>query len=94
MIRPERRTRGDLLAAAAIAAVVALILTAVWWHSSVRSTEFRPAAGSAAIPVAANSVLGVLQQRWTASSARTSAPVVIGGTVVTADGRTMAGAFT
>jgi outer membrane protein assembly factor BamB len=91
MIRPERRTRGDLLAAAAIVAVVALILTAVWWDSSVRSTDFQPGTGTAASPVAATIVPGVLQQRWTASSGRTSAPVVIGGTVVIGDDRTMAG---
>jgi outer membrane protein assembly factor BamB len=91
MIRPERRTRGDLLAAAAIAAVVALMITAVWWHSSVRSTEFHPGTGTVPSPSAAPAVPAGLQQLWTAPSARTLAPVVIGGTVVTGDGHTMAG---
>ncbi|MFM9034366.1 MAG: hypothetical protein ACKOQ4_08765, partial [Mycobacterium sp.] len=44
MIRPERRTRGDLIAAAAIAAVVALLIGAFWWRSSARATISRPAA--------------------------------------------------
>jgi len=91
MIRPERRTRGDLLAAAAIAAVVAVVVAAVWWRSSVRTTEFHPGTGTAASPTAAAAVPAGLQQRWTAQSGRTLAPVVIGGTVVTGDGRTMSG---
>jgi len=91
MIQPERRTRGDLLAAAAIAAVVVLVVAVVWWRSSVRTTEFHPATGAAPSPTAATAVPAGLQQRWTAPSARTLAPVLIGGTVVTGDGSTMAG---
>ena len=91
MIRPERRTRGDLLAAAAIAAAVAVLVAAVWWRSSVRTTEFHPATGTAPSPTAAVAVPADLKQRWTAPSSRTRAPLVIGGTVVTGDGRTMAG---
>lgn len=91
MIRPERRTRGDLLAAAAIAAVVALVIAAVWWRSSVRTTEFHPGTGTAASPTAAAAVPAALQQRWTAPSAHTWAPIVVGGTAVTGDGRTMTG---
>ncbi len=91
MIRPERRTRGDLLAAAAIAAVVTLLVTAVWWRSSARTTEFHPGTGTAPSPTAAAAVPAGLQQRWTSSSARTRTPVVLGGTVVTGDGRSMTG---
>lgn len=91
MIRPERRTRGDLLAAAAIAAAVMLFIAAVWWRSSVRTTEFHPATGAAPITSPASAVPTTLQQRWTATSRATLSPVVLGGTVVTGDGRTMAG---
>lgn len=91
MIRPERRTRGDLLAAAAIAAVVAVFIAAVWWRSSARATEFHPATGAAPTTSPAPSVPDALQQRWTAASGRTLSPVVLGGTVVTGEGRTMAG---
>jgi hypothetical protein len=91
MIRPERRTRGDLLAAAAIAAAVALLIAAIWWRSSARATEFHPASGPAPTTSPAGSVPGSLQQRWTAASARTLVPIVLGANVVTGDGRTMAG---
>ncbi len=91
MIRPERRTRGDLLAAAAIAAVVMLFIAGVWWRSSARTTEFHPATGAAPTTSPASVVPTTLQQRWTATSRRTLSPVVLSGTVVTGDGRTMAG---
>ena len=91
MIRPERRTKGDLLAAAAIAAVVAVFIAGVWWRSSARATDYHPGAGTAPTTTAAAAVPPTLQQRWTASSARTLAPVTLGTTVVTGEGRTMAG---
>ena len=91
MIRPERRTRGDLIAAAAIAAVVALVVAGFWWRSSARATTYRPAGGAAPTTSAATAVPPGLQQRWTAPSSRTLSPVVLGSTVVTGEGRTMAG---
>ncbi len=91
MIRPERRTRGDLLAAAVIAAVVALLIAGVWWRSSARTTQFHPAPSAAPTTSPAGSVPDALQQRWTAPSTRTLAPIVLGANVVTGDGRTMAG---
>ena len=91
MIRPERRTRGDLIAAAAIAAVVLLVVAAFWWRSSERATVSRPASGPAPSTTAAAAVPPALQQRWTATSSRTRAPILVSGTVVTGDGRTMAG---
>lgn len=91
MIRPERRTRGDLIAAAAIAAVVILIIGFFWWRSSARATISRPAAEPAAATTKAEVVPSALQQRWTATSTRTVSPVTLGGVVVTGDGRTVAG---
>lgn len=91
MLRPERRTRGDLLAAAAIVAVVAVVIAAFWWFSSARKTTFRPADGPAPNVSAAQEVPQSFTQLWTAVSGKTAAPVVMGGTVVTGDGRTMAG---
>ena len=91
MVRPERRTRGDLIAAAAIAAVIAVVIAMFWWHSSARATTFRPASGPAPNVKAAQGVPGALQQRWTAASPKTLAPVIAAGTVVTGDGRTMQG---
>ena len=91
MIRPERRTKGDLIAAAAIAAAVLLVIAAFWWRSSERATLSRPAAGPAPTVDAADAVPPALQQRWTAASGRTLSPIQVGSTVVTGDGRTMAG---
>ena len=91
MIRPERRTRGDLYAAAAIAAVVVLIIGFFWWRSSARATDYRPAADPAPATTKAEAVPGALTQRWTAASTRTPTPVVLGGVVVTGDGSTVAG---
>jgi hypothetical protein len=91
MIRPERRTKGDLLAAVAIAAAVVLLVAGVWWRSSARATDYHPGSGSAPTTSAAVAVPPGLQQRWTAASGRTLAPVALGTTVVTGQGRTMAG---
>lgn len=91
MVRPERRSRNDLIAVAAIAAVVAVVLSLIWWQSSARATVFRPATGPAPSVKAAQGVPAALQQRWTAPSPRTLAPVVVNGTVVTGAGREMAG---
>ena len=91
MIAPERRTRGDLIAAAAIAVTVAVFIGTVWWNSSTRATISRPADAPAAKVDSAESVPAALQQRWTATSARTLTPIVVSNTVVTADGRTVSG---
>lgn len=91
MIRPERRTRADLVAAAAIAAVVLLVIAAFWWRSSERATQSIPATGAAPSTTSAPSVPATLTQHWTAVSGRTRSPILVGGTVLTGDGRTMAG---
>lgn len=91
MLRPERRTRGDVLAAAAITVVVALVIGAFWWTSSARTTVSRPAAGPAANIPAAQAVPDALQQRWTAASGRTRSPLVVSNTVITGDGRAAQG---
>ncbi|EUA08375.1 hypothetical protein I546_4716 [Mycobacterium kansasii 732] len=36
MVKPERRTRGDILAAAAIVVVVAVAAALIWWTSDAR----------------------------------------------------------
>ncbi|MEZ5132312.1 MAG: PQQ-binding-like beta-propeller repeat protein [Mycobacterium sp.] len=91
MVRPERRTKGDLIAAAAIVAVVIVVIGLFWWRSSERATISRPSAQPAPATTAATAVPSALQQRWTATSTRTVAPVALGGVVVTGDGRTVAG---
>lgn len=90
MIRPERRTRGDVLAALAIAVVVAVAAALIWWTSDARATISRPA--TTVVPTTpARAVPAALDQLWSAASPATDRPVVIGGTVVTGEGHEMAG---
>ncbi|MCV7175194.1 Rv3212 family protein [Mycolicibacterium sphagni] len=91
MVRPERRTKGDLVAAATIAVVVVVVAALFWWNSSARATISRPATSAAPNPVPARVVPDTLHQLWTAASPRTLSPIVVGGTVVSGDGHTVAG---
>ncbi len=91
MIAPERRTRGDLIAAAAIATTVAVFIATFWWHSSARATISQQAAEPAANAAAPNAVPAELTQRWSATSARTLSPIIVSNTVVTGDGSTVSG---
>jgi len=93
MVKPERRTKADILAAAAIAAVAALAAALIWWTSDARATISRPGTGPAPSPRMAHEVPASLKQLWTAPNAPTDQPVVVAGTVVTADGRTVQGRF-
>jgi hypothetical protein len=91
MVKPERRTKGDILAAAAIAVVVAVAASLIWWTSDARATVSRPAATPAPAPTPAREVPATLKQLWTARSRATTAPVVVSGTIATADGRQVDG---
>lgn len=91
MVRPERRTRGDVIAAVAIAAVVALVSGFIWWTSDARATISRPAADTSKTPEPADAVPTTLRELWTAASPHTTVPVVAAGSVMTGDGSTMAG---
>src|SRR6201987_1378088 len=91
MVRPERRTKGDVLAAATIAVVIAVAAALIWWTSDARATISRPAAGPPPSPRAAHEVPASLKQLWTAPNAPTDQPVVVAGTVVTAEGRAVLG---
>ena len=91
MVRPERRTKGDILAAAAIAVVVAATASLIWWTSDARATVSRPAAVPVQAPTPAREVPATLNQLWTVASPATTAPVVVSGTVATGDGREVDG---
>ncbi|MGB6206458.1 hypothetical protein [Mycobacterium sp.] len=93
MVKPERRTKADILAAAAIAAVVAVVAALIWWTSDARATISRPGTGTAPSPRLAHQVPDSLKQLWTAPNAPTEQPVVVAGTVVTADGRAVQGRY-
>ena len=91
MVRPERRTKGDILAAAAIAVVVAATASLIWWTSDARATVSRPAAVPAPTPTPAREVPSALKQLWTAASPATTTGAVVSGTVATGDGRRVDG---
>jgi PQQ-like domain len=91
MVKPERRTKADVLAAAAIVAVVAVAAALIWWTSDARATISRPAVMPVPSPKSAREVPAALKQLWSAANATTDQPVVVGGTIVTADRRTIAG---
>jgi len=91
MVRPERRTSGDLVAAALIAVVVVVVGVVIWWTSDARATISRPAADSSSNPPSAAMVPVALSQLWTAASPATWAPVLVSGTVITGDGPRMSG---
>lgn len=91
MVKPERRTRGDLVAAAAIAVVVAAVASLIWWTSDARATISRPAIIAAPNPMPAREVPATLRQLWTATSPATTAPVAVLGAIATGDGRRVDG---
>ena len=72
----------------AIVAVVAVTAALIWWTSDARATISRPAARP--VPRADSppkTVPATLRELWTAPSPKTTEPVVVGGSVVTGDGR-------
>jgi hypothetical protein len=91
LIKPERRTRADVLAAAAIAVVVVVAAALIWWTSDARATISRPAAAPVPSIAPAKAVPASLDELWHAASAKTTGPVVVGGAVVTGDGPQVVG---
>lgn len=81
----ERRTRGDLVAAAALTVVALLVATALWWTSDARHSVLVTASGPA--PQAPAQRLPTrLSEIWRAPSPATPTPVAEGATVVTGAG--------
>jgi len=91
LVKPERRTRGDILAAVTIVAILAVGGALIWWNSDARATISRPAATPAPTISAARAVPTNLRQLWSAPSPQTDAPVIVASTVVTGDGHEMVG---
>lgn len=91
MVTPERRTRGDIVAALVIAAVVVVTAGLVWWTSDARATISRPAATPVPTLETPREVPASLQQRWTVPSPETTTPLVVAGAVVTGNGRDVEG---
>ncbi|WP_102142772.1 Rv3212 family protein [Mycobacterium hubeiense] len=91
MVKPERRTRGDVVAAAAIVVVIAVVAFLIWWTSDARATISRPAAQPVPALTPAREVPAALKQLWTADSPKTTVPLVVAGAIVTGDGRDVEG---
>jgi hypothetical protein len=91
MIRPERRTRADIAVAVAIAVIVAAGAAFIWWTSEARATISRPAITPAPSVTPARALPTVLTQLWSAASPKTTAPVIVDGTVVSGDGHDVVG---
>jgi hypothetical protein len=91
MVKPERRTRADLVAATAIVVVLAVAAVLIWWTSDARATISRPAATPVPSLVPAREVPAALRQLWTAPSPKTTLPLVVGGSVVTGNDREVDG---
>jgi hypothetical protein len=91
MVKPERRTRADVVAAAAIFVVVAVVAVLIWWTSDARATISRPAATPVPHLAPAKVVPDSLRQVWTARSPNTTMPLVVADSVVTGDGREVDG---
>ncbi|AQA22926.1 hypothetical protein BTZ20_1884 [Rhodococcus sp. MTM3W5.2] len=91
MVAPERRTRADLIAAAAIAVVVVLATGAIWLRSDARGTTSITAETPATPADTALSIPENVTEIWRADSASTGRPVVAGGAVVTAEGGAVIG---
>jgi hypothetical protein len=90
-VRPERRRRGDLVAAAVLVVVLVVAATVLWATSEVAATTSAPAAAPAPAPPAATAVPAGFTEAWRAPSGATPEPVVSPSSVVTADGSTVVG---
>ncbi|SEL96513.1 Rv3212 family protein [Rhodococcus maanshanensis] len=91
MVAPERRTRADLIAAAAIAVVVVLAAGVIWLRSDARGTTSVTAETPATPADTALSIPESVTEIWRADSASTGRPVIAGGAVVTAEGGAVIG---
>lgn len=91
MLAPERRTRTDLIVAAVLAVAVVVAASVVWLRSDARGTTSITWDGPVTVPAAATTVPATLGEVWRAASAATTRPLVVGGTVATADGGSVVG---
>ena len=88
---PERRRRGDVVAAAVLALLLVGAGVAVWRTSGVEGTTDVPAATPIAPPPPAIGMPAGFTEAWKAPSGATDHPVVAGPAVVTADGSEVVG---
>ena len=85
-LRPERRTRTDLVVTAVIVVVVIVVAALVWYVSPSRHTSIDSAAAPLQPVADATAAPTALVPAWSAPSPVTPMPVVTDSAVVTADG--------
>jgi hypothetical protein len=90
-VRPERRRRGDVVVAVALAVLLVGSAIVLWTTSDAAHTASRPAAEPVAAPPPATQLPVAVTEAWRAASGATVAPVVAGPAVVTADGDRVVG---
>lgn len=91
MPQPERRTRGDLVAVAALIAGVLVTAGVLWHYGDARATTSQTAAIEPPAPALATALPPSLAPAWQQPSAATPVPVVAGGSVVTGEGSEVVG---
>ncbi len=91
MQAPERRSRADLLVAAAIVVSIVVAAAVIWLRSDARGTTSITATVPAVAPQTALAVPDELTELWHADNSVGAAPLTAGGAVVTAAGGTVTG---
>lgn len=86
MLRPERRTRADLVAAAVLTVAVLVVGIVLWRGSEASSTTSQTAVVDYPPLVAPTTLPPAFAEAWRAPSTATPGPVVAGPSVVTAAG--------
>ncbi|NHD17962.1 MULTISPECIES: PQQ-binding-like beta-propeller repeat protein [unclassified Actinopolyspora] len=83
LVRPERRTKGDIATALVLTIAVLGGAVTLWWFSSARATELSTASEPVSPASPARTVPERVEQVWQAPSSATPHPVLAGPTVVT-----------
>lgn len=91
MVRPERRTKRDLVAVVALVVAALVGATVVWWHSDARATQSEPAQHPLREPAGPETVPAQLSEAWRTPSPATPEPVTAGPSVVTGAGSEVVG---
>ena len=92
MSRPLRRTRGDLISTALIAAVSVVAVGGVWLTAPIRESELRPAESEFVTAAPMETVPTALAETWSADAGvlpGVHRPLVIDGLVVSHDAHTV-----
>lgn len=91
MLAPERRTRADVISAAAIAVLVVIAAVVVWVRGDANGTESVTASSPVPTPVAADQLPTTLRELWHAPDSASSRALTSAGVAVTGDDGTVTG---